>query len=217
MCSTNDRLIEATQPPSAIMAAEESKRHLIHRHPVSNRRTYSTQTHLPLHCSWYSCVGRRISYGVVVLCLALTICYLPTVSGSPQSSYSHHSHHPHGHHHQAAASSHGGSGGANSHHSGSGSAPSSHQYGGSSARSSSGNTGASGLGVYIIRAPESTIAPADDEVLFECELNLVPEQLDWRFRAQGTAGLRKDYVIIQNNHHGYNASIVDGRYKLRVS
>ncbi|XP_050068300.1 interference hedgehog-like [Anopheles maculipalpis] len=214
MCSTNDRLCEATLQPQSIMAAEDRIRHLIHRHPVSNRRTLCStqQTHLPLHC-WYSSAGRRISYGVLVVCLALTICYLPMVIGSPQSSYSHHSHHPHGHHHQAAASAHGGS--ANSHHSGSGSA--SHQYGGSSARSSGGKSGASGLGVYIIRAPESTIAPADDEVLFECELNLVPEQLDWRFRAQGTAGLRKDYVIIQNNHHGYNASIVDGRYKLRVS
>ncbi|XP_035897356.1 interference hedgehog-like isoform X1 [Anopheles stephensi] len=211
MCSTNDRLSEATQQPSAIMAAEESKRHLIHRHPGSNRRSCSTQPHLPVPCR-YSCAARRISYGVLVLCLALTICYLPTVSSSPQSSYSHHSHHPHGHHHQAAASSHG-----NTHHSGSGSSSSSHQYGSSSGRSSGGNSGASGLGVYIIRAPESTIAPADDEVLFECELNLLPEQLDWRFRAQGTAGLRKDYVIIQNNHHGYNASIVDGRYKLRVS
>uniref|UniRef100_A0A182X0D9 Interference hedgehog n=1 Tax=Anopheles quadriannulatus TaxID=34691 RepID=A0A182X0D9_ANOQN len=124
------------------------------------------------------------------------------------SSHSHHSHHSHGHHHQTAPAHGGGT-------SGSGSvAPSSQQYsGGSSGRSS----GGSGLGLYIIRAPESTIAPADDEVLFECELNLMPEQLDWRFRAQGTAGQRKDYVLIQSNHHGYNATVVDGRYKLRVS
>uniref|UniRef100_A0A182VZ42 Interference hedgehog n=1 Tax=Anopheles minimus TaxID=112268 RepID=A0A182VZ42_9DIPT len=219
MCSANDRLSEATQPPSPLtsctMQTEESKRHPIHRHPVSNRRTCSTQKHLPIHC-WYSCgTARRISYCVVVLYLALTVCFLPTASGSQQSSNSHHSHHSHGHHHQASV--HGGSGGTSSHHSGSGSAPSSHQYGGSSARSSGGGSSNSGLGVYIIRAPESTIAPADDEVLFECELNLVPEQLDWRFRAQGTTGQRKDYVLIQNSHHGYNASIVDGRYKLRVS
>uniref|UniRef100_A0A182MA69 Interference hedgehog n=1 Tax=Anopheles culicifacies TaxID=139723 RepID=A0A182MA69_9DIPT len=219
MCSANDRLSEATQPPSSpltscTMQTEESKRHPIHRHPVSNRRTCSTQKHLPTHC-WCSCAARRISiYCVVVLYLALTVCLLPTaVSGSPQSSNSHHSHHPHGHHHQAAV--HGG--GSSSHHTGSGSAPSSHQYGGSSGRSSGGSSSSSGLGVYIIRAPESTIAPADDEVLFECELNLLPEQLDWRFRAQGTTGQRKDYILIQNSHHGYNASIVDGRYKLRVS
>ncbi|XP_053668686.1 interference hedgehog-like [Anopheles marshallii] len=218
MCSTNDRLSEATQPPMPLttcnMQTEESKRHLIHRQPVSNRITCSIEKHLPPHC-WYSSAARRISYGVVVLCLALTVCFLPTVSGSPQSSYSHHSHHPHGHHEQAAV--HGGSSGASSHHAGSGSASSSHQHGGASARSSGGSSSSSGLGVYIIRAPESTIAPADDEVLFECELNLVPEQLDWRFRAQGTTGQRKDYVLIQNGHNGYNASIVDGRYKLRVS
>ncbi|XP_049288252.1 interference hedgehog-like isoform X2 [Anopheles funestus] len=216
MCSASDRLSEATQPPlpltSSNMQTEESTRHLIHRHPVSNRRTCSIRKHLPTHC-WYSCAARRISYCVVVLYLALTVCFLPTVFGSSQSSYSHHSHHPHGHHHQAAV--HGGSGATSSHHTGSGS--SSHQYGGSSARSSGGSSSSSGLGVYIIRAPESTIAPADDEVLFECELNLVPEQLDWRFRAQGTTGQRKDYVLIQNSHQGYNASIADGRYKLRVS
>uniref|UniRef100_A0A182K3H9 Interference hedgehog n=1 Tax=Anopheles christyi TaxID=43041 RepID=A0A182K3H9_9DIPT len=222
MCSINDRLSEVVQEPTAsnssTMNKGDSKRPATHCQAVSNRRTCSTQYHL--HCCRYSRSERRISYGLLVLCLVLSICILPTVFGSPQSSYSHHSHHSHGHHHQAV--SHGGGGGGvggssatSAHHSGSGSVPSSQQYGGSSARSS--GSGGSGLGVYIIRAPESTIAPPDDEVLFECELNLVPEQLDWRFRAQGTAGQRKDYVLIQNNHHGYNATIVDGRYKLRVS
>uniref|UniRef100_A0A182PRH7 Interference hedgehog n=1 Tax=Anopheles epiroticus TaxID=199890 RepID=A0A182PRH7_9DIPT len=182
---------------------------------VSDRRSLlsRTQQHLPHCCGGSSRTERRIPYGgLLLLCLVLTMCIFPPVSSSPQSSYSHHSHHSHGHHHQAAP--HGVLSGTGSHHSGSGSATASQQYGSSSGRSSSSG---SGLGVYIIRAPESTIAPADDEVLFECELNLVPEQLDWRFRAQGTSGQRKDYVLIQSNHHGYNASVVDGRYKLRVS
>uniref|UniRef100_A0A182FQQ4 Interference hedgehog n=1 Tax=Anopheles albimanus TaxID=7167 RepID=A0A182FQQ4_ANOAL len=68
----------------------------------------------------------------------------------------------------------------------------------------------------MIRSPESTIAPADDEVLFECELNLLPERLDWRFRPQGASGARKDYVYIGKNQTGYNVSVVDDRFKLRV-
>lgn len=37
-------------------------------------------------------------------------------------------------------------------------------------------------GVYMVRSPESIIAPKGDEVLFECELNLEFERLEWRFR-----------------------------------
>ncbi|XP_040155548.1 interference hedgehog-like isoform X4 [Anopheles arabiensis] len=213
MCSANDRLSDtATQPPAAPLSStmypQASKRPPAARRPLvsSRRRSCRTQQHLPHchRCSRWS--DRRISHSLLGLCLLLTVCILPTVFGSPQSSHSHHSHHSHGHHHQTAPAHGGGTSGSV--------APSSQQYsGGSSGRSS----GGSGLGLYIIRAPESTIAPADDEVLFECELNLMPEQLDWRFRAQGTAGQRKDYVLIQSNHHGYNATVVDGRYKLRVS
>lgn len=43
-------------------------------------------------------------------------------------------------------------------------------------------TEASKAGVFVERSPESTIAPLHDEVMFECELNLVPERLEWRFR-----------------------------------
>ncbi|XP_061508002.1 interference hedgehog isoform X1 [Anopheles gambiae] len=213
MCSANDRLSDtATHPPAAplssTMYTQASKRPPAARRPLvsSRRRSCRTQQHLPHchRCSRWS--DRRISHSLLGLCLLLTVCILPTVFGSPQSSHSHHSHHSHGHHHQTAPAHGGGTSGSVP--------PSSQQYsGGSSGRSS----GGSGLGLYIIRAPESTIAPADDEVLFECELNLMPEQLDWRFRAQGTAGQRKDYVLIQSNHHGYNATVVDGRYKLRVS
>uniref|UniRef100_A0A1S4GDV6 Interference hedgehog n=2 Tax=Anopheles gambiae TaxID=7165 RepID=A0A1S4GDV6_ANOGA len=213
MCSANDRLSDtATHPPAAplssTMYTQASKRPPAARRPLvsSRRRSCRTQQHLPHchRCSRWS--DRRISHSLLGLCLLLTVCILPTVFGSPQSSHSHHSHHSHGHHHQTAPAHGGGTSGSVP--------PSSQQYSGGSAGRSSGG---SGLGLYIIRAPESTIAPADDEVLFECELNLMPEQLDWRFRAQGTAGQRKDYVLIQSNHHGYNATVVDGRYKLRVS
>ncbi|KFB39575.1 AGAP002040-PA-like protein [Anopheles sinensis] len=147
----------------------------------------------------------------LVLCLALSNHLFPPTVASPfpqSANGAHHSHHhhQHQHHHQQSAQHTPGSGA---------SGPSGHPYSGSSR--SSGGSGGSGLGVYMIRSPESTIAPADDEVLFECELNLVPERLDWRFRAQGTPGMRKDYVYIGKNQAGYNVSTVDSRYKLRVS
>lgn len=40
----------------------------------------------------------------------------------------------------------------------------------------------SSLGVHIVRSPESAVAPKGDEVVFECELNLTPDRLEWRFR-----------------------------------
>ncbi|XP_050083879.1 interference hedgehog-like isoform X2 [Anopheles aquasalis] len=110
--------------------------------------------------------------------------------------------HPHNHHHSAASAP----GGSSSRSGGGGGG------GGSNAGSSSGSS----IGLHMIRSPESTIAPADDEVLFECELNLLPERLDWRFRPQGASGARKDYVYIGKNQTGYNVSVVDDRFKLRV-
>lgn len=53
---------------------------------------------------------------------------------------------------------------------------------------------ASKLGIHIVRSPESAIAPLHDEVLFECELNLEPERLDWRFRAINGRGQKSDWV-----------------------
>lgn len=38
------------------------------------------------------------------------------------------------------------------------------------------------LGVHVVRSPESAVAPQGDEVVFECELNLAPERLEWKFR-----------------------------------
>ncbi|XP_058455056.1 interference hedgehog-like isoform X2 [Malaya genurostris] len=87
----------------------------------------------------------------------------------------------------------------------------------SSSSSGSGSTGSSNtksLGVYMIRSPESTTAPAGDEVLFECELNLIPERLEWRFRAQESQGSRDDYVYLNKN--GHNVTTVEGNSKLHV-
>lgn len=39
-------------------------------------------------------------------------------------------------------------------------------------------------GIYMIRQPESTVAPLRDEVLFECALSLKPDGFEWRFQPQ---------------------------------
>ncbi|XP_065082320.1 interference hedgehog-like isoform X2 [Ochlerotatus camptorhynchus] len=85
---------------------------------------------------------------------------------------------------------------------------------GSGSSSSSGSGSTKSLGVYMIRSPESTTAPAGDEVLFECELNLIPERLEWRFRPQGSAGSRDDYVYLNKN--GHNVTTIEGNSKLHV-
>ncbi|XP_055607220.1 interference hedgehog-like [Uranotaenia lowii] len=86
----------------------------------------------------------------------------------------------------------------------------------SNSRSSTGSSSSStkSLGVYMIRSPESTTAPAGDEVLFECELNLIPERLEWRFRPQDRPGNREDYSYL--NKHEHNVSTSEGTYKLHV-
>ncbi|XP_052863109.1 interference hedgehog-like [Anopheles cruzii] len=202
--------------------------------PVEEATTIRTPRHRTSRTAHF----RRIAHGwpgglsvVLLLCLALSDRLWVTL-GSPAQSYppsssatTHHTHHhaqQQQHHHQARNQGAAASGDEHPHnhhhhHSGS-SAP-----GSSQSRSNNGggpggsSSSSSGIGVYMIRSPESTIAPADDEVLFECELNLVPERLEWRFRAQGTPGNRKDYVYIGKNQSGYNVSTVDGRFKLRVS
>lgn len=49
----------------------------------------------------------------------------------------------------------------------------------------SGSSSGANLGVLFERAPESAVAPKGDEVVFECELNLKPDRLEWRFRRSG--------------------------------
>ncbi|XP_037724607.1 interference hedgehog isoform X1 [Drosophila subpulchrella] len=51
--------------------------------------------------------------------------------------------------------------------------------------SDNGSSSGANLGVLFERAPESAVAPKGDEVVFECELNLKPDRLEWRFRRSG--------------------------------
>jgi hypothetical protein len=61
------------------------------------------------------------------------------------------------------------------------------------------NTPQSKLGVYMLRSPESTVAPQGDEVQFECELNLEPERLEWRFRPLDSLGDKDDFIYLHKN------------------
>lgn len=54
------------------------------------------------------------------------------------------------------------------------------------------------LGMTMLRSPESTVAPLGDEVLFECELNLAPDRLEWRFLPETSRGEKNDYIYINN-------------------
>ncbi|XP_067635643.1 interference hedgehog isoform X3 [Eurosta solidaginis] len=72
----------------------------------------------------------------------------------------------------------------------------------------------SSLGVHIIRSPESAVAPKSDEVVFECELNLAPDRLEWRFRhtsARATDALNYNYL-----QDGHNITNDDRTSSLRV-
>lgn len=55
------------------------------------------------------------------------------------------------------------------------------------------------LGAYMLRQPESTIAPLYDEVLFECGLNLTPDRLEWRFRPQFTSRTASYHISNNDN------------------
>lgn len=51
------------------------------------------------------------------------------------------------------------------------------------------------LGTFMIKSPESTDAPPGDEVQLQCELNLPPEKLEFRFRPQGSGSEERDRLI----------------------
>lgn len=53
--------------------------------------------------------------------------------------------------------------------------------------------------VHMVRSPESAVAPVKDEVLFECELNVKPDQLRWRFRPQSVKSTSNNYVYLKKN------------------
>lgn len=53
----------------------------------------------------------------------------------------------------------------------------------------------SGLGTSMIKSPESTDAPPGDECQLQCELNLPPDRVEFRFRPQNSSHDERDRVI----------------------
>lgn len=53
----------------------------------------------------------------------------------------------------------------------------------------------SSLGTFMIKSPESTDAPPGDEVQLQCELNLPPEKVEFRFRPQNSNPDERDRLI----------------------
>lgn len=53
----------------------------------------------------------------------------------------------------------------------------------------------SALGTFMTKSPESTDAPPGDEVQLQCELNLPPEKLEFRFRPQNSSHNERDQLI----------------------
>ncbi|EDX16939.1 interference hedgehog isoform X4 [Drosophila simulans] len=68
--------------------------------------------------------------------------------------------------------------------------------------SDSNSSVATTLGVLFERAPESAVAPKGDEVVFECELNLKPDRLEWRFRRSDSS----DPYLYLRPSAGYNVT-----------
>jgi hypothetical protein len=54
---------------------------------------------------------------------------------------------------------------------------------------------------FMIKSPESTDAPPGDEVQLQCELNLPPDNVEFRFRPQSSKADEKDRVINIHNIH----------------
>lgn len=67
-----------------------------------------------------------------------------------------------------------------------------------------GHDSESGLGTFMMKSPESTDAPPGDEVQLECELNLPPDNVEFRFRPQNSKPDEKDRVI---NIHNINKMV----------
>lgn len=82
--------------------------------------------------------------------------------------------------------------------------------------SSSNSNSNNKFGVHMIRSPESNIAPQGDEVQFECELNLEPDRLEWRFLPQDRLGRSKNDFIYMNSNNGFNVTLKERVSKLTV-
>uniref|UniRef100_A0ABK9NH39 Interference hedgehog n=1 Tax=Glossina morsitans morsitans TaxID=37546 RepID=A0ABK9NH39_GLOMM len=74
----------------------------------------------------------------------------------------------------------------------------------------------SSLGVHVVRSPESAVAPKGDEVVFECELNLSPERLKWKFRHSSKRAIDGSNFHYLSVEEGYNVTNEDRTSKLRV-
>lgn len=51
------------------------------------------------------------------------------------------------------------------------------------------------VGTFMTQVPESSDAPQGDEVQLQCELNLPPEKLEFRFRPQNSSPDDRDQLI----------------------
>ncbi|XP_037917194.1 interference hedgehog isoform X3 [Hermetia illucens] len=72
------------------------------------------------------------------------------------------------------------------------------------------------FGIHMVRSPESIVAPQGDEVVFECQLNLEPDYLKWRFRPFNSEPNIDKYIDINSNDI-YNITNDDKKSsKLRV-
>ncbi|XP_046801983.1 interference hedgehog isoform X2 [Lucilia cuprina] len=72
------------------------------------------------------------------------------------------------------------------------------------------------LGVYFERSPESAVAPKGDEVVFECEVNLAPDRLEWKFRhSSNRSGDGSKYKYL-SQENGYNITKEDRVSMLRI-
>ncbi|XP_059223024.1 interference hedgehog-like isoform X2 [Stomoxys calcitrans] len=71
------------------------------------------------------------------------------------------------------------------------------------------------LGVHFVRSPESAVAPKGDEVVFECEMNLGPERLEWKFRHSSNRTADGSRFIYLSKESGYNITNDEKNSKLR--
>ncbi|XP_065364606.1 interference hedgehog [Calliphora vicina] len=72
------------------------------------------------------------------------------------------------------------------------------------------------LGVHFERSPESAVAPKGDEVVFECEVNLAPDRLEWKFRHSSNRTVDGSKFIYLSQENGYNITKVDRISMLRI-
>ncbi|EDW64639.1 interference hedgehog [Drosophila virilis] len=75
-----------------------------------------------------------------------------------------------------------------------------------------------GPGVRILRAPESTVAPPGDEVVFVCETSLPPEYFEWSYASSRSHPPRFKYLKSSSAKANHNITITHNNdiSKLRV-